>query len=66
MGIILKERQYLRLQLLVQYGHVYFWANLIPEFFDRQYLWKKSIDNFVWPLPIFFIYLVPFIYQGSI
>ena len=26
------------------------WSNWISRFFDHQYLWKKSIYTFVWPL----------------
>ena len=27
------------------FGHMWFWTNQIPGFFDHQYLWKKSIDT---------------------
>ena len=30
---------------------------------DHQYFWKESRDTFVWPLSIFFIYLLPFIFN---
>ena len=43
------------------FGQLCFWANKIPGFFCYQYVWKKSIDTFVWPLTIFFVYFLYFL-----
>ena len=43
------------------FGQLCFWANKIPGFFCHQYVWKKSIDTFVWPLTIFFVYFLYFL-----
>lgn len=32
------------------------WSNRIPRFDDHQYLWKVSMDTFVWPLSFVFSY----------
>ena len=41
-------------------------ASQMLGFFDNQYIWKETIDTFVWPLPIFFIYLFPCVYLSDI
>ena len=58
--VLIKRKWHLRLPPLG------FRANQIPRFFDHQYLWKESIDTFVWPLSVFFIYLYPRIFLSNI
>ena len=47
---IINWRYHLRVPTLVGCSQVCLWCSQISGFTDHQFLWKKSIDAFLWPL----------------